>query len=199
MNDKFRIVDFHQMAGLTMAFRSPQTAALQRCRPGWLYTQAADVVRDVVRSAKQRDNLIHRYARPDHKRAVLRQAGLVPPPAVVIEMAFDFHNVAGTCFQSPFLPSGSSCQSGGSDTGVTVVLLFASAKTGFCFGNVGVNGFPPARFARFQRAFRIFKMAVGVGADDNQFNLWSFKTSSRSLVKWIWNTAGLSSGFARRR
>ena len=56
VNDKFRVVDFHQMTGFDDGF---EIAVEQLCFEGivriGLIAQAADVVRHVVRAAKQGD------------------------------------------------------------------------------------------------------------------------------------------------
>lgn len=78
VNDKFRIIDFHQMAGFDDGF---QVAIKQLrfkgvVRIGFI-TQAADVISDVIRATEQRNNLVHRMHTKAIKRAILRQPGLV--------------------------------------------------------------------------------------------------------------------------
>lgn len=66
VNDKFRIVDFHQMAGFDDGFQVAveQLRFKSVVRVGFI-TQAADVVCDMIRSAKQGDDLVHgMHARP---------------------------------------------------------------------------------------------------------------------------------------
>lgn len=67
VNDKFRIIDFHQMAGFDDGF---QVAIKQLrfkgvVRIGFI-TQAADVISDVIRATEQRNNLVHRM----HTKAI---------------------------------------------------------------------------------------------------------------------------------
>jgi hypothetical protein len=122
--------------------------------------------------------------------------------AVVIEVAFDLHNVAELAAFNRFFRRQEAAVK------ATVLIrrdgqpfTFRQREQRFRFGDGrGERFFHQHVFARFQRAFRIVKMAVGVGADNHQLDL--------RIVKHLIEIAGemdmgvlrdCSSGFARRR
>ena len=137
--------------------------------------QRAQIVRDMVRAAEQRNDLIQGMHAKAIELAVLRTAGVgLRQRAIIIKMAFDLHQFA----EFPAL----NHLFGGQETGVETAILvgrhretFAvcQEKQGFCFlKRRGERLFHQHVFPRLQRLFRIFEMTVGVGADHHQIDLW---------------------------
>ena len=175
MDDKLRIVDFHQMTGFNNGF---QVAVKQLRFKGIVrvrfVAQAADVIGPMIGTSEQRDNLIHGVYAQTIKRAVLRQSRLgFCFRTVVIEMAFNLNNLAELAALNGFFR--------GEEAGVKTAILirrngqsFASRQFEqlFCLRKRRREGFLNQHiFTRFQRAFSIFKMAVSMGTDDHQFHL----------------------------
>ena len=195
MNDKFRVVDFHQMAGFNDGF---QVAVEQLRFKGivrvGLIAQAADVIRHVVRAAKQGDDLVHGVHAETVEGAILRQSGLgFRHRAVVIEVAFDFHDLAEfAAFNRLFRRQEAAVKA-------TVLVrrdgqpfAFRQREQLLRFGEGrGERFFHQHVFTRFQRAFRVVKVAVGVGTDHHQLHL--------RVVKHLIKIAGeMNMGILRR-
>ena len=175
MNDKFRVVDFHQVAGFHDGF---EIAVEQLCFKGivrvGLIAQAADVIRHVVRAAKQGNNLVHGVHAQTVERPVLRQSWLgFRHRAVVIEVAFDFHDLAEFAALNRLFRR----QEAAVKASVLVrrdgqAFAFRQRKEFLRFGDGRSERFFHQHvFTCFQRAFRVVKVAVGVGTDHHQLHL----------------------------
>ena len=139
-----------------------------------LIAQAADVVRHVVRAAKQGDDLVHGVYAQTVERTVLRQAGFgFCHRAVVIEVAFDLHDLAElAAFDRLFRRQ---------EAAVKATVLVGRDGQAFAFcqrkeflrfdDGRGERFFHQHVFTRFQRAFCVVKVAVGVGTDHHQLHL----------------------------
>lgn len=149
MDDKLRIVDFHQMTGFNNGF---QVAVKQLRFKGIVrvrfITQAADVIGHMVGATKQRDNLVHGVYAQAIKCAVLRQSRLsFRHGTVVIEMAFNLNNFAELAALNRFFSS----EKAGVKTAILIrrndqPLLCASSNSTFASASVGVNGFSTSTF-----------------------------------------------------
>ena len=176
VNDEFRVVDLHQVAGFDdgLQIAVEQLGLKGVIRVGFI-AQRAQIVRDMVRTAEQRNDLIQGMHAETIELAVLRAAGVgLRHRAVVIEMAFDLHQFA----EFPALNHLFGGQEAGVEATILVgrhreALAVCQGKQGFCFlKRRGERLFHQHVFPRLQRLFRIFEMAVGVGADHHQFDLW---------------------------
>ena len=132
----------------------------------------------MVRAAKQGDDLVHGVHAQTIERTILRQSGLrFRHRTVVIEVAFDFHDVAELAAFNRFFRRQEAAVK------ATVLIrrdgqafAFRQREQLFRFGNSrGERLFYQHVFTRIERAFGIVKMAVGVGADNHQLHLWVVK------------------------
>ena len=176
MNDKFRVIDLHQMAGLNdgLHIAVEQLGFKGVIRVGFI-AQRAQIVRDMVRAAEQRNDLIQGMHAKAIELAVLRTAGVgLRQRAIIIEMAFDLHQFA----EFPALNHLFGGQEAGVETAVLIgrhrqAFAVRQGKQSFCFlQRRGERLFHQHVFPRLQRLFRIFKMAVGVSADHHQLDQW---------------------------
>ena len=137
-------------------------------------TQAADVISDVIRATEQRNNLVHRMHTKAIKRAILRQPRFgFCHRAVIVKMAFHFNNLSQLATFNRFF----RCQ----EAGVKATILIRRDGQPFAFRQRkqllrlgkrrGERFFDQHIFPGFQRAFRVVKVAVGVGTDHHQLHL----------------------------
>ena len=96
VDDEFRVVDLHRVAGLNDGLRSPQKQlGLKGIIRVSFVAQRAQIVSDMVRAAEQRNNLVQGMHTKAIELAVLRAAGLVSASGtVVVKMAFNLHQFA---------------------------------------------------------------------------------------------------------
>ena len=175
MNDKLRIVDFHQVTGFNNGFqRAVEQLRFKGIVRVRFVAQTADVIGHAIGTTEQRDNLIHGVYAQTIECAVLRQSRLgFRLGAVVIEMAFNLNNFAELAALNRFFS--------GEEAGIkTTVLIWRNGQPFalrqfeqcFCLRKRRREGFLNQHvFTRFQRAFGVFKMAVSMGTDDHQLHL----------------------------
>ena len=171
MDDKLRIVDFHQMTGFNNGF---QVAVKQLRFKGIVrvrfITQAADVIGHMIGASEQRDNLIHGVYAQAIKCTVLRQSRLsFRLGTVVIEMAFNLNNFAELAALNRFFSS----EKAGVKTAILIrrngqPFALRQFEQHFCFCQRRRERFLNQHvFTRLQRTFGVVKMAVSMGTNDH--------------------------------
>ena len=127
MDDEFWVGQLHQMAGFNNLFQiAVEQLGLKSIVRVGLVAQATNVVRHMIRAAKQSNNLVHGMDPQTIERPILRQARLSTIyRAIVIEMVFNLDELPQFAALNDFLR--------GQKAGVKAAVLVRSDRQPFAF------------------------------------------------------------------